>query len=63
MTLSNMELVHLVTRAYDQGFLKGFSYSDYGGYEDEEQAILTNPDYIGERDDWIRSRIPEGTTA
>jgi hypothetical protein len=51
MTLSNMELVRLVTEAYDKGFLRGFSHSDYGGYPEEEQAILTSGDYIGERDD------------
>jgi hypothetical protein len=63
MTLSNMELVRLVTEAYDKGFLRGFSHSDYGGYPEEEQAVLTSGDYIGERDDWIRARVPEGTTA
>lgn len=63
MTLDNMELVYLVTRAYDEGFRAGFSLSDYGGDEKAESDALRNAEYLIARDDWIRSQIPEGTDA
>lgn len=63
MTINNMELVMLLAQAHDRGFRAGFAYSDLGGYEEETLERLTDGNYIGDRDNWIRSQVPEGTTA
>ena len=60
--MTNEELVRLVTEAFDAGFREGFLFSDYGGYEDETVGRLTDLEYLARRDEWVRVRVPEGTT-
>lgn len=58
--MTNEELVHLVTRAYDAGFRSAYyeTWEDTGYLEE----ILVRGDYLGERDDWVRAHVTEGDT-